>query len=139
MSFKFEKLEVWQMSLDYSDLIYSITTKLPKKEAYNLVSQMERAATSVSLNVAEGSTGQSDPEQAKFLGYAIRSLIETVACLYHVHRRNYLSDPVPLRQAYRSAETLFAKLQAMRKAIAPDLFLREEEAEYETDEQECPF
>lgn len=131
MSFKFEKLDVWQLSLEYADLIYDITAKLPKKEAYNLVSQMERAATSVSLNIAEGSTGQSNPEQAKFLGYAVRSLIETVACLHHINRRKHLSDPAPLRQAYRSAEALFAKLQAMRKAIDPDRFLREEEVEYE--------
>jgi four helix bundle protein len=139
MSFKFEKLEVWQLSLEYSDLIYGITANLPKKEAYNLVSQMERAATSVSLNIAEGSTGQSNPEQAKFLGYAVRSLIETVACLHHIHRRKYLSDPALLRQAYRSAEALFAKLQAMRKAIDPDRFLREEEVEYEIGDQESPF
>lgn len=141
MSFKFEKLEVWQSALDYSDLIYEITERLPKKENFNLVSQMERAATSVSLNIAEGSTGQSDPEQAKFLGYAIRSLVETVACLHLVKRRNYLEDPEPLRKAYRHAEGLFIKLQAMRKAIAPDKYVKEEQALYEvfTDDGESPF
>ncbi len=141
MSFKFEKLEVWQFALDYSDLIYGITEKLPKRENFNLVSQMERAVTSISLNIAEGSTGQSDPEQAKFLGYAIRSLIETVACLHHVHRRQYLKDPEFLRKPYRHAEVLFAKLQAMRKAIAPDLFVKEEQGQYEvfSNDGECPF
>lgn len=141
MSFKFEKLEVWQSALDYSDLIYEITAKLPKKENFNLVSQMERAVTSISLNIAEGSTGQSDPEQAKFLGYAIRSLIETVACLHHVNRRSYLKDAELLRKTYRHAEILFAKLQAMRRAIAPNLFVKEEQGNYEvfTDDGEYPF
>jgi len=141
MSFKFEKLEVWRLALEYSDLVYEITEKLPKKENFNLVSQMERAATSISLNIAEGSTGQSDPEQVKFLGYAIRSLIETVACLHHVKRRNYLSDVEVLRKTYRHAEQLFVKLQAMRKSIATEKFLKDEQGEYEvfSNDGESPF
>jgi hypothetical protein len=66
MPFKFEKLEVWQLALDYSDLIYDIADQLPHSEAYNLRSQITRAATSVALNIAEGSTGQTDAEQARF-------------------------------------------------------------------------
>lgn len=50
MPFKFEKLEVWQLALDYIDLIYQIANQLPKSEEYNLKSQIVRAATSVALN-----------------------------------------------------------------------------------------
>ena len=57
MPFKFEKLEVWALALDYIDQIYEIANELPRSEAYNLRSQMTRAATSVALNIAEGSTG----------------------------------------------------------------------------------
>src|SRR3972149_10790505 len=92
MSFKFEQLDVWQLSLDYSDLIYGLAEKLPDSERFNLKSQIIRAATSVSLNIAEGSTGQSDPEQSRFLGMAIRSLIETVACQRLISRRQYVTD-----------------------------------------------
>lgn len=77
---KFERLEVWQLAIEYTDLCYSIAAMLPKQEEYNLASQLRRAVISVALNIAEGSTGQSDPEQARFLGLALRSLIETVAC-----------------------------------------------------------
>lgn len=141
MSYKFEKLEVWQSAMDYADLILAVIEKLPKKENFNLSSQMDRAVTSISLNIAEGSTGQSDPEQAKFLGYAIRSLIETVACLHHVHRREYVKDPELLRKPYKHSEILFAKLQAMRHAIAPNLFVKEEQGKYEvfSNDEQCPF
>ena len=71
MPYKFEQLDVWNLSLDYMDLIYDVAGKLPKSEEYNLKSQIIRAATSISLNIAEGSTGQSDAEQARFLGMAI--------------------------------------------------------------------
>ena len=36
MPFKFEKLEVWQLSLAYIDLIYGIAEELPRSEEYNL-------------------------------------------------------------------------------------------------------
>ena len=131
MPFKFEELEVWRLALDYVDLVYEIADKLPSSEAYNLRSQMTRAATSVALNIAEGSTGQTDAEQARFLGLAIRSLLETVACQHLISRRAYVSDLTPLRQAYVDAETLVAKLHTMRRAIQPDRpWIREEQATY---------
>ncbi len=39
MSYKFEKLEVWQLAMDYADLILAVIEKLPKKENFNLSSQ----------------------------------------------------------------------------------------------------
>src|SRR5437868_6599364 len=103
MSFKFEKLEVWQLALDYINLTYRIAGKLPKQEEFNLKSQIVRAATSVALNIAEGSTGQTNVEQARFLGLALRSLVETVACQHIINERGYLEDRTELRQAYAAA------------------------------------
>lgn len=41
----------------------------------------------MALNIAEGSTGQTDAEQGRFLGLAVRSLLETVACQHIISRR----------------------------------------------------
>ncbi len=117
MAYKFEQLDVWKLSLEYIDSIYILATQLPKSEEYNLKSQIVRAATSISLNIAEGSTGQSDAEQARFLGFAIRSLIETVACQHIVRRRNYIQDESLLKKLYEDSEVLARKLQAFRKNI----------------------
>jgi len=119
MTFKFEKLEVWQLAIEYVDLMYQIAGELPKNEEFNLKSQITRAATSVALNIAEGSTGQTDPEQARFLGLAIRSLLETVACQHLISRRNYFEDQSLLRQAYSYAGQLARKLQTMRASLMP--------------------
>ncbi len=137
MGYKFEKLEVWQLSLDYVDLLYEIADNLPATEQYNLKSQITRAATSIALNIAEGSTGQSDAEQARFLGLAIRSLTETVACQHLIHRRQYLRDPELLRNAYRFSQKLFAKLQAFRNSLTVDN-IREQPELYEID-ADVPF
>jgi four helix bundle protein len=106
MAYKFERLEVWQLALEYTDLIYVIAEQLPPSENFNLKSQIIRAATSIVLNIAEGSTSQSDAEQARFLGLAIRSLIETVACQHLINRRHYFKDPELLRNAYQFSEKL---------------------------------
>ena len=76
------------MSLEYVDMIYRIAAQLPETERYNLSSQVIRVGTSITLNIAEGSTGQSDREQGRFLGMAIKSLLETVACMKLIERRN---------------------------------------------------
>ncbi len=137
MAFKFEKLEVWRLSLDYIDLIYEIAGQLPRVEEYNLKTQMIRAATSVALNIAEGSTGQTNAEQARFLGLAIRSLLETVACQHIIHRRQYLQEQTLLREAYRHAETLTVKLQALRNSLAPHKpWLREALVAYEVETED---
>ena len=117
---KFENLEVWQLALEYTDLCYAIADQLPKHELYNLSSQLRRAAVSVALNIAEGSTSQTDREQARFLSMAIRSLVETVACQHLINRRDYLTDKQPLRTAYRASEKLIAKLHAFRNTLLRD-------------------
>lgn len=103
MSFKFEKLVVWQKAVDLSADIHDLTKTFPKDELFILTSQIKRAADSISLNIAEGSTGQSNAEFNKFVGYALRSDIEVVGCLYLAQKRNLISDEN------------FAKLSAMRR------------------------
>ena len=114
--YKFEKLEVYQMALTYTDMIYTLAIKLPRSEENNLRSQMTRAATSVVLNIAEGSTGQSDAEQGRFLGMALRSLLETVACQHLIARRKYISAD-EMAATYEFSERLFGKLQALRRSL----------------------
>jgi four helix bundle protein len=134
MTYKFEQLEVWQLALDYIDSIYRLAEKLPRHEEYNLKSQIIRAATSIALNIAEGSQGQTDPEQARFLGFSIRSLIETVACQHLIRRRKYLEDEALLDDVYMKSQTLVRKLQAFRNTLSAHARkLREESADYLSD------
>jgi four helix bundle protein len=117
MAFKSEKLEVWQLAVAYTDGIYAIAEQLPRSEDLNLKSQMTRAANSVALNIAEGSSGQTDHEQARFAGYAIRSLIEVIGCLHLIRQRGYSGDGTLLRGAYQEGGRLFARLPAFRSAV----------------------
>ncbi len=82
MPFKFEKLIVWQKALDLSDEVNKLTKTFPKDELFIITSQIKRAADSVALNIAEGSTGQTNPEFSRFLSYSLRSTIEVVGCIF---------------------------------------------------------
>lgn len=116
MTYKFQKLEIYQLALEYLDLIYALADKLPRSEDFNLKSQITRAATSIVLNIAEGSTSQSDAEQSRFLGMALRSLVETVACQDIIERREYVTID-DLRPSRELGAKLFAKVQSMKRFL----------------------
>src|SRR6201986_4329977 len=116
MSFKFEKLDVWKLAIDMADDVHNLTRSFPKEEMFSLTSQMKRAADSVSLNIAEGSTGQSNAEQAKFLGYAQRSALEVVNCLYLAIKRNYINQEV-FEKFYGELDKIAAKIQAFKNHL----------------------
>lgn len=116
MAFKFERLIVWQKSLILSRLINQLAKKFPKDELYILTTQLKRAADSVSLNIAEGSTGQSNAEFSRFLGIAIRSNIEVVGCIYITRNRGYIDD-IDFDKIYFLCEELLVMINALRNSL----------------------
>jgi len=116
MAFKFENLVVWQKAVDLSDTVNQITKNFPKDEIYILTAQIKRAADSVSLNIAEGSTGQSNAEFRRFLGIALRSNIEVVGCIYLARRRAFLREE-DFQEIYKICEDLLMMIIALRNKL----------------------
>ena len=116
MSFKFEKLIVWQKAVDLSDLVNQLTKSFPKDELYVLTSQIKRAVDSVSLNIAEGSTGQSNAEFARFLSIAARSDIEVVGCMHLAKRRGYIQEN-NFNTIYKMCEEILVMLNALKNSL----------------------
>jgi four helix bundle protein len=116
MPFKFEKLKVWGIALELTNSIDQLTKQFPKEELYVLTSQIKRAADSIALNIAEGSTGQSDAEFVRFLNYSIRSSIEVVACLYVGKKRGIIGESC-FNNLYEETEKLLIMLQALKKSL----------------------
>lgn len=116
MAFKFEKLKVWQSAVELSGQVSELTEAFPRKELFVLTSQMQRAADSIALNIAEGSTGQTNPEFKRFLSFALRSAIEVVSCLYLAKRRK-LIDQIQFDHFYNYLTELIKGIQALRNAI----------------------
>ena len=116
MSFKFEKLLIWQKAVDFGEEIHRYSKSFPKDEIYNLSSQIKRAADSIALNIAEGSICQSNAEFKKFMGYAVRSLAEVVTCLYKAKRREYIDDK-EFDELYLNAFHLMNMMIALKNKI----------------------
>jgi four helix bundle protein len=116
MSFKFEKLIVWQKALDLSDVVNQLTRQFPKDETYVLSSQIKRAADSVALNIAEGSTGQSNAQFRQFLGYALRSDVEVVNCLHIARRRGYMKNGW-FEKIYRMCEEILVMINSLKNSL----------------------
>jgi len=78
--FKFEKLKVWEKSIELVDLINDlIDARLPKKHQFSLGEQLRRAVLSISANIAEGSGRLSIKEANHFYNIAKASTYEVIS------------------------------------------------------------
>ena len=72
----FKNLKVWQKAHELALQVYGVVRRFPREERYGLVSQLQRAATSIPANIAEGCGCQGNREFAYFLNIAVRSSSE---------------------------------------------------------------
>ena len=75
-----EKLEVYKTSIEFVALADKIVRRLRRGRSY-LADQLQRAATSISLNIAEGAGEFSNGDKARFYRIAKRSATECAAIL----------------------------------------------------------
>ena len=90
--FGFEKLDVWQNSIELAKQIYVLTESFPKEELYGLTSQIRRAVISVSSNIAEGSSKNSFKEQARFSEISFGSLLEVLNQIILARELAYITE-----------------------------------------------
>jgi hypothetical protein len=67
----YKDLIVWQKSIDLVTQVYAVTAIFPNREQYGLISQMQRAAVSISSNIAEGQSRASAAEFRQFLSISL--------------------------------------------------------------------
>lgn len=65
--YSFEDLEVYKRAREFRKKIYNLTTELPEVKKYNLVSQMCRAAVSMTNCIVEGHGRFHYQEDIQFL------------------------------------------------------------------------
>jgi four helix bundle protein len=94
--FDFEKLKVYQKSLDFVDYVYQLSKTFPQNEQYGITSQFKRAAYSISLNIGEGSAG-SRKEFIQFLTISFRSMRECVVCTTICSRQKYIDQKTEIQ------------------------------------------
>lgn len=113
--FSFEKLDVWQNSVELAKLVYVVTANFPKQEIYGLTSQIRRAVVSVSSNIAEGSSKKSLKDQARFSEIAFGSLLEVLNQIILAKELSYISEECFIECRYK-IETISRQLNALKNS-----------------------
>ena len=89
--FDHEKLDVYQAAVEFVVLTEEITEDLPRGRAY-LVDQLQRASTSILLNIAEGEGELSGNEKIRFYRMARRSATECAGILDIGRRLQFIKE-----------------------------------------------
>ncbi len=108
MKFYFQELRVYQEAKEFSSNVFVITRKWPVLYRYNLTDQLIRAALSISLNIAEGSS-RTNRDFQHFLTIARGSCYECIPIFEIARGESLISDRVyedVLNQAYNIAKMI---------------------------------
>ncbi|MBI4368093.1 MAG: four helix bundle protein [Candidatus Omnitrophica bacterium] len=117
MSIKnYKDLGVWQKAMDLVADCYEASKKFPNREAFGLVTQIQRSAVSVPANVAEGHARQHTKEFLQHLSIACGSLAELETHLEIAARLCYLDDH-SLRQLLGKTSEIGKMLNGLRRAL----------------------
>jgi len=114
-TYSFEKLEVWQLSRKLVQEIYSLTDGFPNEEKYGMVSQIRRAAVSITCNIAEGAGRKTGKDKAHFTQMAFSSLLEVLNLLIVAVDLKFMEEKA-LEAIRPTVEHIGNKLNALRNA-----------------------
>lgn len=92
MKHNFKELIVWKKSVDLIEEMYSVTKDFPVDERFGLVSQIRRAATSISANIAEGSGQSTNKSFVHYLSIAQGSCFELQSHLIISERMGFIKS-----------------------------------------------
>jgi four helix bundle protein len=91
---RFEDLEVWQEAQLLAVEVYHVTRSFPKDEIYAMTSQLRRAASSISANIAEGFGRSTVKDKIHFYTIAYGSLLEVKNFLYLAQKLDYIDEEI---------------------------------------------
>ena len=94
MARDFRKLRVFGLSYDFLLRVYDVLPLLPDFESRNVFSQLQRAATSVVLNVVEGASMRSNRVFLNHLQYSYGSCRECEVLLLLCRDLDYFDKDV---------------------------------------------
>ena len=126
--FDHEKLDVYRQAIEFcgwvGDFLAGISAKAAAKD------QLDRASTSIPLNIAEGNGKFSARDRARFLEMARGSALECAACLDVLLVRKLAGDQQVAEQKEKLAKIVQMLIGLLRKFSERAEVLREDEAGY---------
>jgi four helix bundle protein len=130
---RFEDLPVWNAAIDLAVQVYELTSKPEFKSRYSLRDQIERAAVSVSNNIAEGFERGTNNELLAFLYISRGSSgeVRSMLCLLeHIPVFRSLSGAIKLLK--QKAESCSRQLKAWAQSLQDSDFKGERHVNMQT-------
>lgn len=120
----YRELDVWKRAMDLAEAVYRVSKEWDRGERFGMISQAQRASSSVAFNIAEGYGRLYRGEYVKHLSYARGSLFELETQLILATRVG-VADPAPLRQvwtlAQRVGQMLNRHIESLMRMPAEDM------------------
>lgn len=116
----YRDLKVWQVGMEIAAMVYRLTEKFPKQEAYGLTSQVQRAAVSIPSNIAEGHARDSTKEYLCALSIARGSLAELETQLLLSESLGYLTK-ADLESVLSKTNEIGKMLNALQQSLKTTL------------------
>ena len=114
--FPFERLEIWQMSVDMAEYVLGLLNRVPLSKHMRLVSQMEGAVVSIPQNIAEGKGRQHKKEFLQFLSISQGSLYEVIT-LNEIFRRIKLFTEGESSEIWKKATAIDRKINGLMNVL----------------------
>lgn len=112
----FRTYKVWQDAVAYATEVYKMTSEMPWFEKKGLCDQLQRAAVSISSNIAEGAAKPSDIEFAKFLDTALGSAFEVETQLTIANNVGYID-----KELYNNLLTSLSEIEKQLNGLIHSL------------------
>lgn len=90
--YSFERLEVWKESIELVKMVYEVTKSFPVSEKYGLTSQLRRASVSISSNLAEGTSRNTNKDKAHFTTLSFSSTMEVLNQVLIAKELEFISE-----------------------------------------------
>ncbi len=115
MPFDHERLDVYQVALDFVVLANDVVEQLPRGRSH-LADQLTRASISIVLNIAEGAGKFSGPDKRRYYLTALGSTTESAAILDVCRRLKLLAN-----EGHENGKAMLERIAAMLVKLAKSL------------------
>src|SRR5262245_2243653 len=112
----YRELAVWQRAMDLTVGVYALTEQFPRKEQFGLAGQTQRAAVSVSADIAEGYGRDHRGDYLHHLSIASGSLCELETHLILAGKLGYITRDA-VRPAWDLCQQVGKMLGQMRRTL----------------------
>ena len=90
--FAYRKLIAYQKGRELVRLIYQLTKQFPPEEKFALSNQIQRAAVSITSNIAEAMGRYSDKDKLHFIEFSYGSLLEVMSQIEVAYDLGYINN-----------------------------------------------